>query len=156
MKIDREKFTEKVMQAELLKKQAETATSQLENVIKSLSEMSVTKDALGEISGLPVGTETLVPLGSGIYLKGTISDKKSVFIGLGAETIVEKDISEAVAILDEQMKKLEDAREHLNSTSEQINETLKILVPELEEMARQAQIGGAGDSEGEDGFVRVS
>lgn len=147
-------FQEKVMQAEMLRKQAEAATSQLELVVKTLAEMTATKQALFELESLPEGTETLVPIGAGVYAKASTADREKVFIGLGAETVVEKKFSEAREIIDEQIVKLEEAREKMNDTVEQINSTLKILVPQLEAMA--AESGHSHDKEGDEGFVRIS
>lgn len=142
---------EKVMQAEILKKQAEAASAQLELVMKTLIEMTTTREVLKEISGLAKGTETLVPLGSGAYLKAALSDNSRVLVGLGAETVVEKTIPEAAGLLDEQIIKVEEAREKLVETVEQINATLRILVPDLEFSIAAAEKEGRGGP----GFVRI-
>ncbi len=128
----RAELREKLMQMEHLKGQAEAATQQLELVMKTLIEMSTTKEALLEMGRLKPGSETLVPLGSGVYVKAAVTDTKRAFMGLGAETVVEKDFSECVKILDEQIIKVEEAHASLTQTISQINDTLRTLVPELE------------------------
>jgi prefoldin alpha subunit len=123
---------EKLMRVEQLKNQAEAATQQMEIVVKTLMEMSTTKEALLEIAKLPEGTETLVPLGSGVYVQARVTNTRRAFMGLGAETVVEKDFSDCVKILEEQILKVEEAHGKLSETVGEINETLKVLVPELE------------------------
>ncbi|MFH0961852.1 MAG: prefoldin subunit alpha [archaeon] len=149
------RMQEKVMQAEFLRKQAESAGAQLELVMRTLTEMTITKEVLLEISKIPEKTETLVPLGTGVYLKAMVADREKVFVGLGAETVVEKKIPEAIGIIDEQIVKLEEARGKLNETVEQINETLKILVPELERIAAKFSGHTSHSVVGDDGFVRI-
>jgi prefoldin alpha subunit len=130
-------LNEKVFQAEMLRKQAEAAAEQLDVVMKTLMEMTATKEALAEIGKAGKGTETLVPLGAGVYVKASVSDTEKVFMGLGAQTVVEKDVDSCLKILDEQIVKIEEARQRLTETVDQINETLRIIVPELEALSRK-------------------
>ena len=131
-----EDINEKVMRAEMLRKQAEAATEQLDIVMKTLVEMTATKEALAEIGAVGEGTETLVPLGAGVYVRASIADTGKVFMGLGAQTVVEKDVASCLKILDEQIIKVEEARQKLSETVDQINETLRVLVPELEALSQ--------------------
>lgn len=72
-------------------------------------EIEGTKRALSEVLRAGENTEVMFPLGSGVFLRGTITDAKNATVSVGAEVAVQKTIPDAEAFLNEQLLNLNKA-----------------------------------------------
>ena len=76
---------------------------ELENVISSLDDISKTKE----------GTEILVPIASGVFLKAVVKDTHDLIVNVGGSTAVKKTIPEVKKMLERQGNELKDFEEEL-------------------------------------------
>lgn len=134
-----ERLQEKLLQVEYLKAYGESIHQQLALVATTMNELSVAKEALGNLKSMKENSEILVPMGGGAYAKAKVSDTKTVLMNLGADVLADKSLDEGLAMVDSQIKKLEEARNQLNSNVTRINESLRQLAPELQELAKQVR-----------------
>ncbi len=67
---------------------------------------------------LKEGDEILVPLGSGIFFNAKVGRIEKVFVNIGADVVMEKEVEETIKIIDEQIKKIDKA---IDETMEELN-----------------------------------
>lgn len=128
---------EKIFMADYLRKQAEVIQQQAELVAKNIIELETTKVALESIREVSVDTETLIPLGSGVYAYGTLTDQSKVLVNLGMDVLANKSRSEAVVIIEGQVKKLEELQDNFTQEMNKINQTMQRLNQEFEALSKK-------------------
>ncbi|MFA5105684.1 MAG: prefoldin subunit alpha [Candidatus Micrarchaeia archaeon] len=119
-----------VYEAQQLRGQGQQLQAQLESIEDSISEALSTIDALKEFKKSP--EMSMVPVGSGVYMKGGKIKASTVLIGVGANVIVERPLDQAVATLE---KRIEASRK----LSEQIQKALGDINSKLEEIDNRAK-----------------
>ncbi len=77
-----------------------TLQSQQEDLLGSIQ-------AMHDITNVAVGSEILVPITNGIFVKGTLHEKENVIVNIGAQTAVTKTVAEARELLEQQYKEVE-------------------------------------------------
>lgn len=94
----------------------------------SLSELSMTLEAIKTVKELKPGTDIFVPMGSDSYITAKLGTTERVITGLGANVAAERGIGDALKVLEERGAELEralgQAREELGKLGERI-ETLR-------------------------------
>jgi prefoldin alpha subunit len=111
-----------------LQKQIETVQEQLQdiaNVIANLDEMKKVKE----------GSEMLVPVANGVFMKTTLVDNKDLLVNVGGNTTVKKSFSEVGEMLVKQQKEMEEIYaqlvvqfQQLHSQSEKLEQGIQELV----------------------------
>ncbi len=129
-----EKLQEKFMLFQLMEKQLETLGQHSAMVESRMAEIDTTISAVSEIKGLGKDNETLVPLGSGLYIKARVMGD-SVLAELGAGVMKEKDFSDSVSFLMERKTELEKVSKQISEQITDITKGLNELGPELQSMA---------------------
>ncbi len=113
---------------------------QLQNQVQTLqnqaAELEVTKQALDDISKTKEGTEILVPVSAGIFLKGALKDNKELSINVGSGTVVTKTIPEARKILDEQVDEIKKIQEKASAEFLRLNQQAMLIQKHLEELSK--------------------
>ncbi len=125
-----------VYEINYLRAQGSELQKQIYSVQALLEENVEATKALGALSQSK-GSETLVPLGAGVFARATLANSDSVLIDVGARASVEKSASEAKAVLSERRKKLEQLFNELRVS-------LDSLATRLQELNEQASELSAG------------
>jgi prefoldin alpha subunit len=114
---------EQIFQIQLIEQESNQLNQQLELIQQNMIELQELKLSLGEIKNTKQ-TEFLVNIGKRIYAPVEIKDKRLI-IEVGNKTFIRKDIDGTIEIIDEQLKKLENANNkimiNLTSLQEQAN-----------------------------------
>ena len=108
----------------------------------SLSELSMTVEAIKTIKRLKPGTDILVPIGSDSFISAKLGTTEKVITGLGADVAAERSITDAIVTLQDRMAELEQALNKTREELEKLDERIEALTPEAErllEKARKAQ-----------------
>jgi len=84
--------------------QMATVQGQLSMLERGLVEIGTTKMSLDSIKTLAKDSNSLLPLGSGMFAKGVLLKQDKVLVDVGAGTIVEKELTEAEKILETREK----------------------------------------------------
>jgi len=98
------KLQEKILHYRILESRVDTLNKQLNLILNKIEELEHTKEGLKE---LEKNEELNFSLGSEVYIKGKIIDKKKVLVGIGANIFIEKTFEEAIQLLNERKKELE-------------------------------------------------
>jgi len=117
----------------MLQQEAERINQENENVTRQINELQSLKLNLEYFSSAK-GSESLVSLGNGIYTKADVKER-SLWVNIGANTVVKKSVSETNALIDEQIGKLGKIREQIAKEMDSLNAQLNMLI----EDARHAE-----------------
>lgn len=117
----------------MLQQEAERINQENENVTRQINELQNLKLNLEYFSSAK-GSESLVSLGNGIYTKADVKER-SLWVNIGANTVVKKSVSETNALIDEQIDKLGKIKEQIAKEMDSLNAQLNMLI----EDARHAE-----------------
>jgi prefoldin alpha subunit len=135
----KEKLNEKYFLYQVLTQNLENLKQQLELVEQQLIELKATSASLSDLSKINESNEIFMPLGSGCFGVGKITDGKKILLNAGAGVFVSKDIASAKTSIEENFKEIEkaglDIEEQMKKTVGQINE----VAADIQEMASAAR-----------------
>lgn len=121
-----------VYEINYLRAQGSELQKQLYSVQALLDENAEAAKALDALAQSK-GSETLFPLGAGVFARASLGKTDLVLVDVGARASVEKTFSEAKAILSERRKKLEQLFNELRVSLDSVAARLQ----ELEEHAAE-------------------
>jgi prefoldin alpha subunit len=98
-----------------------TLQSRLEVVRSAINELVMAHATLEGLTKLQEGDDTMIPVGSGSYLRMKIADSKKLVMGIGAGVAMEKDVVTSIEELKGRAQELEKAR---NSIQQQLDQTV--------------------------------
>ncbi len=126
-----------VYEINYLRAQASELQKQLYSVQALLDENA---EAVKALDALPQSkaSETLFPLGAGVFARATLAKTDSVLVDVGARVSAEKSASEAKALLLERGKKLEQLFGELRVSLESIATRLDELNEKASELSAEA------------------
>ncbi len=134
MEEKQEEFQRLSSEIEVLRNQANVHNQNLELLNASLDEMKQTLESLEELKSAEPGTETLIPLGSGSFIRSSLKQNDRVIIGVGSDISIEKDVDEAKAIVDKRVQRMEEATQRTQEQLEEISGRLEDLTPKWQEL----------------------
>ncbi len=102
-------------------------------------EIEGAKNALTELSKSEKDVEAMIPLGSGVFLKGVVSDTKSAVVSVGAEVAVQKDIPDAKTFLSEQVTNIDKALANIDQRIMLVDKDAQKISRELQKASSQVQ-----------------
>ena len=105
-----EQIQEKYMEFQMVDAQVNQIKEQLKALDAQATELKNLSENLDELEKVSEDSESLIPVNSGVYLKGKITDKKKVIINVGSNIMVEKDIESAKHMVESQINQISDVR----------------------------------------------
>lgn len=126
---------ELIMKASIFQRQAEQLSNnlaQIEAQVLELSSLAHDLNALKESSS----NEMISSIAKGVYIKTNLVEK-NLLVNVGSDILVKKTPEETQIIIEEQVKKLNEARLHLKAQLEIYNNLLRETIAEIEESARK-------------------
>ena len=128
---NKEKIQSKYAEFQLLSQQISQLEEHLNTVAEQINELNSLKNNLNELKEVKRDTEILVHLGHNIFTKSKIVDSNEFIIGIGASTLVKKNSKDAIEIISEQVKELNDLSKTMKTKVIEANSTLQGLHDEL-------------------------
>lgn len=122
---------DKVLEYKILFQQLQKLQQQIGAVEQHLGELSKIQESVEEISKIKKDSETFIPLGSGLFLKGKIIDNEKILMNVGAGICMEKSVKEAVETVQKQTKEIENLLSQLENDSETIAAKLESIKQEV-------------------------
>lgn len=126
-----------LMDIRLLEGSARVLQSRLDIVTAALSETLTAISTLEGAKGKPGDTETLVPIGSGSFLRTKLSDVEKVIIGVGAGICIEKPIEDSMKDLRLRSSELERARTSVTQQLTQVVAQAEDYRTHINDLARR-------------------
>ena len=137
MKVNKQKLQEMYTEYQMLMQQMQQLQQNLQELQRHVSDLNNLKKNLDEISFVELNTETLVPLGNGIFLHAELKDNKNIVMNVGSDVFVDKTFSEAKETVDKQMNEvtnvvlqMEQEIEKATYRIEEIQEEFQKISPE--------------------------
>lgn len=127
---DQKTIDQKTAELSILDSRLKELEQALELLERQISEFQLCELSLDEIKDLKKGSETMVPLGAGIFIKGNIADTNEVLIDIGAKVLCKKTMHEAREIIEQKFSHVIDLRSRI------INE-IQGLVQEIIQQEQQ-------------------
>jgi prefoldin alpha subunit len=115
-----EELRQLLAEVRLLEGSAQTLQLRLDIINSSLGEAMLTKATLEGMKGKPPGTELLIPIGSGSFLRASLLDGERVVMGIGANVSMERSFDESISELARRIEELEKARASVQEQLAQI------------------------------------
>jgi len=132
-----EEVREFLAEIRLLEGSARILQSRIDVISAALSETSTAIQTLEGTRGKPEGTEALLPIGSGSFVKSKIVNPDTILIGVGAGIIVEKSVEDSIKDLRIRSSDLERARTNVTQQLGQILNQAEDYRAHLSELVRK-------------------
>jgi len=123
---------ETLMKANFLQKEAQEMEQRLEMVEQQIQEYESFDLSLKELSKSNE-KEILSSLGKGVHIPAQLKSKE-LFVEVGQGFLVKKKISEVLETIEEQTKRLNEARMQMRTRIEIYNSALQGIVSQIEQM----------------------
>ncbi len=120
-----------------LENSARVLQSRLDIVTAALSETLTAISTLEGTRGKSVDTETLLPIGSGSFVKAKLADSQNIIIGVGAGVCIEKPLEDSMKDLRLRSSELEKARVTVTQQLSQVLNQVEDYRAHLSDMARK-------------------
>jgi len=115
-----EEIRRMLVELRLLEGSARTIESRLAVVDTALSEILIANSTLEGIKNKPKGTEALVPVGAGSFIRVELADSEKIVMGVGAGVSLEKSVNDSIESLKNRQDDLEKLRMSLQQQLSQI------------------------------------
>jgi len=115
-----EELRKAVTEVRLMEGSANLLQSRLNIVSAALEETNIATRALEGAKDCPKGTEVLVPVGGGSFLRMELADVEKAIVGVGAGACIEKTIESSIQDLKDRQAELEKVSESLQQQLGQI------------------------------------
>jgi prefoldin alpha subunit len=135
--MSKEKLQEKYVLYQLLNQNLESLKQQMELVEQQFIEVRSTMLSIDDLKKIGEKNEILIPLGSGCYGNGKVTDSGGVLVNVGAGIFMNKKSMDAESFLNERVKELENASNEIQAQMERIAKQMNELGVEIQEMARK-------------------
>lgn len=132
----RSQLQEKYMELKSIDQQIKQIHQQVEAIDSKIEEINTTNEALSEIKDVKVGEEILVPVSSGIFLKGELKDNKDLLINVGGSTVVKRSVDSVKEMIISQEKEVSAYREQMIMQMEILAHKAKKLQQEMEKLSK--------------------
>ena len=118
---------------------AEALSQHLSLLTASLSELSMTLEAIKTVKGLKPGTDILVPMGSDSFITAKLATTEKVITGLGADVVAERSSEDALKVLEARRTEFEQALNRAREELGKLGERMEALRPEAERILEKAR-----------------
>ena len=134
-----ESMQEKVILYQLLQRHLESLTQNAVMLERRYEEIESTRMAVEDIGKLKEKNEILVPLGSGFFTYGKITDSGKMLAEAGTGIFMDKDPGSAKKLLEERKQELEKLAGEMQQEIGDVSSRLNGLAMEIEGMSREPE-----------------
>lgn len=123
---------------QVLQNQLETLSKRRDLLLNKMLEVETTLNTIEEMKDKK-DEDVLIPVGSAVYLPGTLKKSEKMIVELGANIAVEKDVQQTKNIINERKKNLEGGIKTVETEILKISEELTKLEPEIRNLLQNVQ-----------------
>ena len=132
MKKNEKEVQEKYVEFQCQSSQLKQLQQQCLNLDQHVLELNSLMDSINKISDINEEQESLIPLGSGIYLEGKIKAPREAIITVGANIAVKKSIENTKILVERQLEEMKNLVAETEHQMEHLNNHLINLKNEIE------------------------
>jgi len=124
------------MEFQLLNQQIKQSQEQLETLQQQFVELTVTSQNLDDLNNVKAGTEALVQMNSGIFIKTAIKDNKEVIVNVGGGIAVKKDIASTKELIGDQIDEIKKIQQNKLISLQEMADKANLLEKEINEAVK--------------------
>ncbi|MEM5871561.1 MAG: prefoldin subunit alpha [Candidatus Aenigmatarchaeota archaeon] len=132
-----EQLNEKYILYQILAQNLEALKQQLELVEEQIIEIKISLASINDLKEIKEENEILIPLGSGCFGKGKITEKSHFLVNIGSGIFVYKDLENAKTFLEERFKEIENAGKEIEGQAKKIAVHMNELSEEIQNLASE-------------------
>ena len=140
--VNQQEFRQKVNTLQQLNSQLEAFQNQLDFIDEVIEGHNQAKKTMENYSKKEQGSQLLVPIGANSYLQSRVGDKDKVLIGLGADISAEKEVSEAMEIVEKRKEEFKETKDDLMEDFEELKQQAQKLEQEVRQEYQELQSQG--------------
>ncbi len=129
-----EKAEQIYMQLQMLQQQIKQIQQQMEAVEQHLMEATVAKHSIDELKNTKIGSEILVPVTSGIFVKATLLDSSEVLMNVGSKTVVAKGMDKAKELIQSQLTEMKEVQQKMGNDLQEMIMQARMLEQEMQKL----------------------
>ena len=122
----------KMLQLEILKEQGQQMAQQKAQISMQVQELEYTQNTIKDLKNAKKGTEMMIPIGTGMYVKGKIESVDDIITAIGGKVAVGKTLDDVKEIINERLKKMKELELQIDSELKNIDSEGEKLVKELQ------------------------
>ncbi len=122
----------KMLQLEMLKEQGQQMAQQKAQISMQVQELEYTQNTIKDLKNAKKGTEMMIPIGTGMYVKGKIESVDDIITAIGGNVAVGKTLDEVKEIINDRMKRMKELEVQIDSELENIDSEGEKLVKDLQ------------------------
>lgn len=134
-----QEIQQKYMELQMLTSQLKQAQQQIEMLTQQVSEMGKVHESLEEISKSEAGTEIMLPLGAGIFVKAKLDSADEVVMNVGSDVAVNKSLKEAIELVHGQTEEMGHIIEEMRANFQGGASNVQEMQAELQKLITQNQ-----------------
>lgn len=104
---------QKYLEFQLLDQQLKQLTQQMDILEQQLEDARIAKDSVAQIGKVAKGTEILVPVSNGIFIRARIEDSSELLINVGTNVTVSKSGVDTQKLIDTQVLEIQGAHDYV-------------------------------------------
>ncbi len=128
---------EKYIELQLLEQKMQQIQQQSILIEQKILELTSLEESLDEVKNLKKGQVILSPLGSGIFLKSEVEDSEELFVNVGSNVVVKKNVSKTKELINKQIQDLKEFNNDLEKELQKASVEGKELQLELQRLVSQ-------------------
>ncbi len=125
----------KYMEMQMLDQQIRHLSQQLQALDVQTMELRAVVGSLDELAEVREGTEILVPISGGIFVKAEIKNTKNLFVNVGSSTNVKKSVPDTKKLIEDQIVEMQNHREDVLKHVEELTGKAMEIEHELMELS---------------------
>jgi prefoldin alpha subunit len=110
---DTKTLQEKYMEYQMLEQMVNHLQEQMQKIEGQMVELISVKQSLDDLKKAKKGSEMMVPIANGIFVKGELKDNEDLIINVGGNIAVNKSIEDAKHMLEKQFGTLQQMQQDL-------------------------------------------
>ena len=138
---DEETLRKFLTELKALKGTANIIQSRLNMVDAALMDITTANLSIEGIKNNTSGSEILVPVGGGSFIRAKLSDVEKVIVGVGADICIEKTVAESVEDFNNRQSDLEKAKASLEQQLTQTMNNLNVRRGQMTEILKKREAG---------------
>ncbi len=138
-KVDQEKQKElqqRYLEFQLIEQQSRQIEKQLQVLENQLVEITGVQLSLDDLKEAKIGSEIMVPVSNGIFVKGEVKENKELLVNVGSNIVVAKSVEETKELIGKQQTEINQIKMQLLSEMEKMNNRAMELQDELEKLVQ--------------------
>jgi prefoldin alpha subunit len=135
----REELQALMMEAEQYKRQMDSINRQMQILETTMEELRGSMYALSALEENKAGTEILVSIGSGSFIRAKLLETEKVIVGVGSALSLEKSVPEARKFFEDRVKQAQEAQEKMRKAAAETADAIQALDDEYRHLISHMQ-----------------